>query len=185
MMHTRTTRFAAALALFAGILAACATDPDQPTSPTPSHSEHYNSGEPGPVAATSPVGVFTSAVTTIFSWQPATDASPTDALRRARADLTGEALASANSSATVRPSAQWQSWARAQDVVLARVDKVSAVTVTADRAVGRGTVVQTVLGVDAAITPYRTFDATADLIRVDGTWKLATYPRTDVGTGTN
>ena len=185
MMRTRTTRFAAALALFAGILAACATDPDQPTSPTPSHSEHYNSGEPGPVAATSPVGVFTSAVTTIFSWQPATDASPTDALRRARAELTGEALASANSEATVRPSAQWQGWASAQDVVLARVDKVTAVTVTADRAVGRGTVVQTMLGVDGAITPYRTFDATADLIRVDGTWKLATYPRTDVGTGTN
>lgn len=185
MMPAQTTRFVAALALLAGVLAACATDPDQPTSPAPSHSEHYNSGEPGPVGATSPVGVFTSAVTTIFSWQPATDASPTDALRRARAKLTGEALTSANSSATVRPSAQWQGWANAQDVVLARVDKVSAVTVTADRAVGRGTVVQTVLGVDGAITPYRTFDATADLIRTDGTWKLATYPHTDVGTGTN
>ena len=142
------------------------------------HGEHYSS-PPGLPDRAEPIGVFTTTVTTMFSWQPAADTSPTDALRRTRATLTGQALDSADSSATVRPSAQWGAWKQSLDVITARVDNASAVLISPDKASARGTVIQTVLGIDATVTSFRKFTVTADLVRVDGQWKVATYPRAD------
>ena len=65
------------------------------------------------------------------------------------------------------------------DVVTARVDNASAVLISPDKASARGTVIQTVLGIDATVTSFRKFTVTADLVRVDGQWKVATYPRAD------
>lgn len=142
------------------------------------HGEHYSS-PPGLPDRAEPIGVFTTTVTTMFSWQPAADTSPTDALRRTRATLTGQALDSADSTATVRPSAQWGAWKQSLDVITARVEGASAVLISPDKASARGTVIQTVLGIDATVTSFRKFTVTADLVRVDGQWKVATYPRAD------
>lgn len=108
------------------------------------HGEHYSS-PPGLPDRAEPIGVFTTTVTTMFSWQPAADTSPTDALRRTRATLTGQALDSADSTATVRPSAQWGAWKQSLDVITARVEGASAVLISPDKASARGTVIQTVL----------------------------------------
>lgn len=162
-------------------LAGCSGSSDDTTEPTPGHDDHgeHYSTPPGLPDRAEPIGVFTTTVTTMFSWQPATDTSPTDALRRTRATLTGQALASADSTATVRPSAQWGAWKQSLDVVTARVDNASAVLISPQKASARGTVTQTVLGIDATVTSYRKFTVTADLVRVDGHWKVATYPRAD------
>ncbi|SDT92678.1 hypothetical protein [Gordonia westfalica] len=160
-------------------LAGCSSS-DDTTEPAHDHDhgEHYSS-PPGLPDRVEPIGVFTTTVTTMFSWQPATDTSPTDALRRTRATLTGQALASADSSAAVRPSAQWGAWKQSLDVVTARVEGASAVLISPDKASARGTVIQTVLGIDATVTSFRKFTVTAELVRVDGQWKVATYPRVD------
>ena len=161
-------------------LAGCfgSDDTAEPAHGHDDHGEHYSS-PPGLPDRDEPIGVFTTTVTTMFSWQPAIDTSPTDALRRTRATLTGQALDSADSSATVRPSAQWGAWKQSLDVITARVEGASAVLISPDKASARGTVIQTVLGIDATVTSYRKFTVTAELVRIDGQWKVATYPRAD------
>ena len=54
------------------------------------------------------------------------------------------------------------------DVITARVDNASAVLISPQKASARGTVIQTVLGIDATVTSFRKFTVTADLVRVDG-----------------
>ncbi|AFR51519.1 MULTISPECIES: hypothetical protein [Gordonia] len=161
-------------------LAGCSGSDDtaEPAHGHDDHGEHYSS-PPGLPDRDEPIGVFTTTVTTMFSWQPATDTSPTDALRRTRATLTGQALASADSPATVRPSAQWGAWKHSLDVITARVEGASAVLISPQKASAHGTVTQTVLGIDATVTSYRKFAVTAELVRIDGHWKVATYPRAD------
>ncbi|MAU83111.1 MAG: hypothetical protein CME34_14845 [Gordonia sp.] len=167
-----------AIVLIAALAGCSGSDDTTEPAHDHDHGEHYSS-PPGLPDRAEPIGVFTTTVTTMFSWQPATDTSPTDALRRTRATLTGQALDSANSSATVRPSAQWGAWKQSLDVVTARVEGASAVVISPDKASARGTVIQTVLGIDATVTSFRKFTVTADLVRVDGQWKVATYPRAD------
>ncbi|WGJ88114.1 hypothetical protein [Gordonia sp. SMJS1] len=167
-----------AIVLIAALAGCSGSDDTTEPAHDHDHGEHYSS-PPGLPERAEPIGVFTTTVTTMFSWQPATDTSPTDALRRTRATLTGQALDSANSSATVRPSAQWGAWKQSLDVITARVDNASAVLISPDKASARGTVIQTVLGIDATVTSFRKFTVTADLVRVDGQWKVATYPRAD------
>ena len=167
-----------AIVLIAALAGCSGSDDTTEPAHDHSHGEHYSS-PPGLPDRAEPIGVFTTTVTTMFSWQPATDTSPTDALRRTRATLTGQALASADSSATVRPSAQWGAWKQSLDVITARVEGASAVLISPDKASARGTVIQTVLGIDATVTSFRKFTVTADLVRVVGQWKVATYPRAD------
>ncbi|WP_435084047.1 hypothetical protein [Gordonia hongkongensis] len=180
MNHHRHHHLLAVIAIvLIAALAGCSGS-DDTTEPAHDHDhgEHYSS-PPGLPERDEPIGVFTTTVTTMFSWQPATDTSPTDALRRTRATLTGQALDSANSSATVRPSAQWGAWKHSLDVITARVEGASAVLISPQKASTHGTVTQTVLGIDATVTSYRKFTVTAELVRIDGQWKVATYPRAD------
>ncbi|WP_338857867.1 hypothetical protein WDY80_23530 (plasmid) [Gordonia hongkongensis] len=180
MNHHRHHHLLAVIAIvLIAALAGCSGS-DDTTEPAHDHDhgEHYSS-PPGLPERAEPIGVFTTTVTTMFSWQPATDTSPTDALRRTRATLTGQALDSANSSATVRPSAQWGAWKHSLDVITARVDNASAVLISPQKASAHGTVTQTVLGIDATVTSYRKFTVTAELVHIDGHWKVATYPRAD------
>lgn len=167
-----------AIVLIAALAGCSGTDTTDPAHGHDDHGEHYSS-PPGLPDRAEPIGVFTTTVTTMFSWQPATDTSPTDALRRTRATLTGQALASADSPATVRPSAQWGAWKHSLDVITARVDNASAVLISPQKASAHGTVTQTVLGIDATVTSYRKFTVTAELVHIDGHWKVATYPRAD------
>ena len=167
-----------AIVLIAALAGCSGSDDTTEPAHDHDHGEHYSS-PPGLPERAEPIGVFTTTVTTMFSWQPAADTSPTDALRRTRATLTGQALDSADSTATVRPSAQWGAWKQSLDVITARVEGASAVLISPDKASARGTVIQTVLGIDATVTSFRKFTVTADLVRVDGQWKVATYPRAD------
>jgi len=114
----------------------------------------------------------------MFSWEPVTDTSPTDALRRTSDQLTGAALRSAQSTTRVRTSAEWQAWRAAGDLLTARVDGTQVTPITSDKAMGRATVTQTVLHLDGGSTPYQRFTATAQLVRTGTGWKLATYPDT-------
>lgn len=159
--------------------AACSSD-DSHHSPAPSsphsHSDEDYSGTPGLPDAGAPTGVLSTALTTMFSWEPVTDASPTDALRRTSDQLTGTALRSAQSTAQVRGTVEWAAWRDAGDLLTARVDDAHTVALSPDAVMGRATVTQTVLHLDGGSTPYQRFTTTTRLVRTAGGWKLATYP---------
>lgn len=138
-------------------------------------SEHY-SAPPG-LPAGDPATVLTTALAAIFSWEPVTDDSPTDALARAQDHLTGEALASARAPGRgVRASAQWQGWRTSGDLISARVENAQATITSPGRAIGQATVIQTILHRGGGATPYRHVTALVRMALVDGQWKLAAYP---------
>ena len=162
------------------LVAGCGSDssPSAPPAQSHTHDEDY-SGTPGPADADQPAGVLTTALGTMFSWEPVTDTSPTDALRRAQSQLSGAALASARSTAdVVKGSADWQAWRTSGDLITARVDDARAVITDPTHAVGNATVTQTLLHLDGGSTPYRKFTATAQLVRTRAGWTVATYPQT-------
>jgi Mce-associated membrane protein len=116
----------------------------------------------------------------MFSWEPVTDDSPTDALRRATPHLTGEALKSAQTpdARGVHSSAEWAGWRASGDLITARVSDAQATVAGPGRAFGHATVTQTVLHLNGGSTPYRSFTVNAQLRQDEGVWKLATYPET-------
>ena len=166
-IHRAATSLVIALAL--ATAAACG-DSDAPAA-----HDDYGTVTPGVPAAGSAEQVFTQALSTIYSWQPSTDRSPTDALLRAKSLLTGDALRAAEATGAVRPSAQWGAWARSGDVVTVAVSAARTIARTDTTATGTAVLTQTVLHQDGSATPLATFTVTADL-RDDGGWKLATYP---------
>ena len=181
---TRTSNLATTLALALVLvmaalgIAACASDTkDHPAAEQHDHGEHYTA-PPGLINAQEPAGALTTAAAAIFSWEPVTEDSPTDALRRATPHLTGEALKSAQTpdARGVRSSAEWAGWRTSGDLITARVTDAQATISRPGTAFGRATVTQTVLHLNGGSTPYRTFTVTAHLRQVQGTWKLATYP---------
>lgn len=140
------------------------------------HDEDYT-GTPGLPDADAPTGVLNTALSAIFSWEPTTDSSPTDALARSSNYLTGAAATSARDTTnTVRASAEWGAWRQAGDLITARVDNAQATVINPAKAVGRATVIQTVLHLDGGSTPYQRFTAAVELVRTADGWKLATYP---------
>lgn len=161
------------------IAAGCSSDDQTGTPPNTAHQhdEDY-SGTPGLADAAAPTGVLNTALTTIFSWEPVTDTSPTDALQRSAPQLTGAAAASARDGnrAQIRTSVEWTAWHDAGDLITARVEGAQATLLNPDKAVGRATVTQTVLHLDGGSTPYQRFTAAAELVRTADGWKLATYP---------
>lgn len=181
--HARSPRALCALVAVTALLsgaAACSSggDDQHGAPPAHSHSDEDYHGTPGLPDAHGPTGVLTTALGQMFSWEPVTDAGPTDALIRTKPMLAGAALASANAPAhpQVRMSAEWASWRASSDLVTARVDSAQATTITPDKAMGRATVTQTVLHLDGGSTPYQRFTVTTQLVHTSGGWKLATYP---------
>lgn len=168
-------------AILVVMLIAVGCGSDGQTGSTPStahqHDEDY-SGTPGLADAAAPTGVLTTALTTIFSWEPVTDTSPTDALGRSATQLTGAAAASARDGnrAQLRTSVEWTAWHDAGDLITARVEGAQATMLGPTKAIGRATVTQTVLHLDGGSTPYQRFTAAAELVRTADGWKLATYP---------
>ncbi len=158
-------------------ITACGAGSDELAHTEHEHGEHYTA-PPGIVDADAPSGALTRALSAIFSWEPVTDDSPTDALRRAAPHLTGDALRSAQApdARGVRTSAEWAGWRASGDLITARVDSAQATITSPGKAFGRATVTQTVLHLDGGSTPYSSFTVTAQLRQVEGTWKLATYP---------
>ncbi len=172
----------AAIAIILAVMlvaAGCGSNDTGSSAPTATHDHDENySGTPGLPDADAPSGVLNTALSAIFSWEPATDTSPTDALVRSSNYLTGAAATSAReaSTNTVRASAEWGAWRQAGDLVTARVEGVQATVLNPSKAVGRATVIQTVLHLDGGSTPYQRFTAAAELVRTADGWKLATYP---------
>ncbi len=158
-------------------ITACGSGDDHPPHTDHEHGEHYTA-PPGLVDAQAPSGALTKALSAIYSWEPVTDDSPTDALRRAAPHLTGDALRSAQApnASGVRTSAEWAGWRSSGDLITARVTDAQATLTSPGTAFGRATVTQTVLHLDGGSTPYSSFTVTAQLRQVQGTWKLATYP---------
>lgn len=169
---------AAAVALIMAI-AGCTSTDNEPSATDHDHLHEHYSAPPGlPTGETATV--LTTALSAMFSWEPVTDDSPTDALRRATPHLTGEALKSAQSpdARGVRSSAQWAGWRASGDLITARVSDAQATTTGPGKAFGRATVTQTVLHLNGGSTPYRSFTVTARLRQDADVWKLATYPET-------
>lgn len=176
-MTRSTTAGARALivVVLAGLLAIAGCSDDGASPSNPSQSEHYEPGDSGLPAGT-PATVFTEALTAIFTWEPVTQASPTDALAGAKKYLTGKALADAESTARVRTSADWSAWRANQDIVTAVVGKPEVVEHPDGTASARATLTQIVQHLDGTTTPYTRSTASAQLLRVGPTWKLSTYP---------
>jgi Mce-associated membrane protein len=160
-----------------GLAACSSTHDDEQPHPEHDHGEHYTS-PPGVVDATAPAAALTRALSAIFSWEPVTDTSPTDALRRATPHLTGDALRSAQTpeARSVRTSPEWAGWRTSGDLITARVDSAQATITGPGEAFGRATISQSVLHLGGGSTPYRSFTVTAQLRQIEGNWKLATYP---------
>ncbi|KXO95795.1 hypothetical protein AXK56_16415 [Tsukamurella pulmonis] len=178
---TRST--AAAKALFvvvlAGLLAIAGCSDEGAKPANPSQSEHYEPGDSGLPAGT-PSTVFSEALTSLFTWEPVTQSSPTDALVAAKKYLTGKALADAESPARVRTSADWSAWRANQDIVTAVVGEPQIVEHPDGTASARATLTQIVQHLDGTTTPYTRYTASAQLLRVGPTWKLSTYPDLNV-----
>ncbi|MBA4023914.1 MAG: hypothetical protein C0482_16265 [Gordonia sp.] len=166
---------ATAVALIMAIVGCTSTNEPSATGQDRPY-EHY-SAPPG-LPAGDPATVLTTALAATFSWEPVTDDSPTDALRRAVPHLTGDALKSAQTPDVrgVRSSAEWTGWRASGDLITARVTDAQATISRPGTAFGRAVITQTVLHLNGGSTPYRTFTVTAHLRQVQGTWKLATYP---------
>lgn len=152
-------------------LGACGRSDDAKSPPTADDHVHD-----GGLPAGTPETAWTEALTTMYSWEPAVDRSPTAALVRAEKYLTGAALADAKSPSTVRPSAQWSSWAADRAIVTAVVLEPQAVDRGDGTRAARATVKQFVQPESGAATNYRSFIASATLTKVGGDWKIATPP---------
>jgi len=178
---TRTVRHLIAVLLLtlAGVSAAACSSTDGSTPSPESHSHEPYTAPPGVLDADGPDAVMTRALSSIYSWEPVTDTSPTDALRRTSDQLTDAALRSAQTpGAGVRASAEWSAWCQAGDLVTARVTDPHTTIVSPTKAFGHATVIQTVLHVDGGATPYQRFTANVQLAHTPGGWKVSTYPST-------
>lgn len=173
------TVFALLAAVAVIAVAGCGRD-DTPAAPSSGDIDEHYQHTPGPADAAEPSGVLREVLGVIFSWEPVTDSSPTDALRRAAPQLSGDALRSATAppATGVRQSPEWGAWRSASDLIVARVDNARATLITADRALGQATITQTVLGVNGSSTLYQRLSATTQLTRVRGQWTVSTYPQT-------
>lgn len=174
------TVLATAVALIMAIAGCTSTSTDsEPSATDHDHLHEHYSAPPGlPTGETATA--LTTALSAMFSWEPVTDDSPTDALRRATPHLTGEALKSAQAPAVrgVRSSAEWAGWRASGDLITARVSDAQAAITGPGKAFGRASVTQTVLHLNGGSTPYRSFTVTVQLRQDKDVWKLAAYPET-------
>lgn len=160
------------------LLAGCGSDTSAPPSGTDAHIRI----DPVDPQALTAEGVAQAAMNAILSWQPATDTSKSDALRRAQpwigVPLAKKVGTPEPTPAGLRPDAQWEAWKRSGDTLTAACRIPGDTPAHPD---GMHTVVvdvscrQTVLhtsGDSTRLTPQRwrtTITATAD------GWRLTDY----------
>ncbi len=172
----------AAAATLAVMLAGCSTgDPGSSPAHAPSAGSdhgHAVSGPPDPATA-DPTVVAAQALSMMFTWQPVTDPSSGEAVRRAAPWLGGDLAAAASSTLTAtpeRPDPSWESWRRSGDVVTATADvddgHIPDTTSTAQRLI---TVRQKTLHADGDTTPLTPMRVQATLTRTDHGWRLTDY----------
>lgn len=128
-------------------------------------------------SATDPAGVATSVLSGVYTWQPAVQDSPWEALHEQRDNLTGPMAiaAAARPDPAPQPMSEWFAWSRSSDIVTA------VTTVDGEPSIGTGkasvpvAISQTVQHTSGEITPYTAYTATVDLERTDHGWKVANY----------
>lgn len=121
--------------------------------------------------------VATEAMTTVYTWQPATDASPGAGLRRAGKWLTGGLAAAAAgppADPPIRP-AQWPAWARSGDVVRASADVIDRPDTTETEATRIVRVRQQIMHGSGELTPRDPLVATVHLVRGGQSWLIDNY----------
>lgn len=128
-------------------------------------------------SATDPAGVATAVMSGVYTWQPAVQDSPWEALHAQRDHLTGPMATAATTppDPAPQPIPEWSAWARSGDIVtaLAKVDNDFADAT--ETVVVPVTISQTVQHTSGEITPYTTYTATVDVERTDDGWKVANY----------
>ena len=114
-----------------------------------------------------------SIMVALYTWDPAVESSPWDAMNRSADRLTGR-LARA---AAVRPSPdpappQWAAWAASGDRIVGGAQVSAAQNVDGgDRVTVPVVISQTVMHSDGATTPRESMTADVDMVRDDGVWK--------------
>ncbi|WP_168546482.1 hypothetical protein [Tsukamurella spumae] len=149
-------------------------------------SEHDGHDHGGGVAVGDARQVASSVLTTMYSWEPATDRSPADAAVRALPRLTGEAKASVEKrSGPVRPIALWSTWAAEKTLVTATVpaDAMVSVPITTNPRTTtlRAIVTQILQPTTGAPSAYATFAVRVTLEQVDAEWLVSNLTVTDFG----
>ncbi|MCD7053112.1 hypothetical protein LRS58_20560 [Rhodococcus sp. BH2-1] len=181
----RTTRIAvlaAALVVAASavliVIALAVGGGDDDTTPGAGTDAHVHITE-APAEA-EPAEVAERALSTIFSWQPVSDASPGAALTRAEPWLTGTLAesAAAPTDPNVRPLPQWGGWKSSGDVVTATTSAQPPTVATDTKVILPVTVTQTVLHADGSSTPYSKNTIRTVVVATPDGWKVTEFTLT-------
>lgn len=128
-------------------------------------------------SATDPAGVATSVMSGVYTWQPAVQDSPWEALQEQRDNLTGPMVTAAATppDPAPQPMSEWSAWARSSDIVTAVTTLDGEPSTETDKATVPVIISQTVQHASGEITPYTAYTASVDLQRTDEGWKVANY----------
>nr|WP_255495047.1 hypothetical protein [Cryobacterium sp.]QJS06128.1 hypothetical protein [Cryobacterium sp.] len=142
-------------------------------------------------SATDPVGVATSVMSAVYTWQPAVQDSPWDALHAQRDNLTGPMATAAATppDPAPQPIPEWSAWARSGDIVTAVAQPDTSVYTDGTAAEMDGDTQATVaVTIDRVVqhrsgetTPFTGYTGAVDLERTDDGWKVANYRLASAG----
>lgn len=149
-------------------------------------SEHDGHDHGGGVDVGDARQVASSVLTTMYSWEPATDRSPADAAHRALPQLTGDAKSDVQKqSGPVRPIALWSTWAAEKTLVTATVptDAMTDVPIgtSPHGTTLRARVTQILQPVDGAPSAYAKFSVRVTLQKSGEQWLVSNLTVTDFG----
>lgn len=144
------------------------------TTPQPAGTDAGIAIDP---SATDPAGVATAVMSGVYTWQPAVQNSPWEALHAQRDHLTGPMATAATTppDPAPQPIPEWSAWARSGDIVTAVAEVDNDIGDATKKVVVPVTISQTVQHTSGEITPYTTYTATVDVERTDHGWKVANY----------
>ncbi|OAK53802.1 hypothetical protein [Rhodococcoides kyotonense] len=126
---------------------------------------------------TGPADVAVAVMSGVFTWQPAIQDSPWNALHAQHDRLTGPMAIAAEHPPTPapKPLPEWAAWARSGDTITAVVRPDSEPVVNGNTAAVLVTIAQTVLHANGESTPYFTYTATVDVEQRSDEWRVANY----------
>ncbi|MFD4268155.1 hypothetical protein [Rhodococcus sp. NPDC058481] len=179
MRISRTVAAVGALAAVAAVLAGCGSGGGggDVHEGTDAH-ESINPLDPDTLDADE---TATTAMQAILSWQPAIDASKSDALRRARPWLGGELLATVQNDGAapgVRPDREWTAWKNSGDALSAlcvRDDSTPAAPKGMRTLVIDVTCTQTALHAAGSSTRLSPETWRTTVTRTDDGWRMTDY----------
>lgn len=134
---------------------------------------HHAHPEPSETAE----GAASAAIQQIFSWRPADQAGPWDALHAASESTTGKLAEAASERPVDEPlPPQWSSWASSGDVVIAATERTGQ-PVDPDASTAQVPLIlrQVVQHADGSATPMPEMTVAVDMVRDGFTWRAAEY----------